>query len=45
MDTLVEMAKLTAEVSGSRGKKLEVLKKKLNENEDFRDLKVDYFLL
>lgn len=34
------MAKLTAEVSGSRSKKLEILKKKLSENHDFMDLKV-----
>lgn len=34
------MAKLVAEVSGSRAKKLEVLKKKLSENTDLMDLKV-----
>lgn len=42
MDTLVEMAKLTAEVSGSRVKKLEILKKRLSENHDFMDLKVSF---
>lgn len=40
VDTLVEMAKLTAEVSGNRSKKLEILKKKLSENHDLMDLKV-----
>lgn len=39
VDTLVDMAKLVAEVSGSRAKKLEVLKKKLSENTDLMDLK------
>ncbi|KAI1724754.1 phosphoinositide 3-kinase family, accessory domain (PIK domain) domain-containing protein [Ditylenchus destructor] len=39
VDTLVDMAKFAAEVSGSRAKKLEVLKKKLAENHDLMDLK------
>uniref|UniRef100_A0A915CVA0 phosphatidylinositol 3-kinase n=1 Tax=Ditylenchus dipsaci TaxID=166011 RepID=A0A915CVA0_9BILA len=39
VDALVEMAKLVAEVSGSRAKKLEVLKKKLAENHELMDLK------
>lgn len=34
------MTKFVAEVSGSRAKKLELLKKKLSENSDLMDLKV-----
>uniref|UniRef100_A0A914D6D4 PIK helical domain-containing protein n=1 Tax=Acrobeloides nanus TaxID=290746 RepID=A0A914D6D4_9BILA len=39
VETLVEMAKLVAEVSGNRMKKQEVLKRKLAENSDLIDLK------
>jgi hypothetical protein len=42
VDTLVDMSKLAAEVSGNRAKKLEVLKKKLAECHDLSDLKVRY---
>lgn len=38
------MAKFAAETSGSRARKLELLKKKLSENHDLMDLKVRFDL-